>query len=179
VSAFFGLQSMAFYGSLSWLPSILEDAGRSAAAAGGLLALSALMQLAPAFVVPLIATRSRNQSPLLAATVAAAVTGLAGLLAAPELAPLWMVLIGMGQGGSLGLAMILPLLRGGDARTVAALTAMALTVGYLVAATGPWLVGAVHDVTGNWTVPLVVLIAITLAELVPGRVAARRRTIAC
>ncbi|MGH2969042.1 MAG: MFS transporter, partial [Solirubrobacteraceae bacterium] len=91
---------------------------------------------------------------------------------------LWMVAIGFGQGGALGLAMMLPLLRGGDARTVASLMAMALTVGYLVAASGPWLLGAVHDASGNWTLPLVVLIAITLAELVPGVAAARNRTIA-
>jgi len=178
VSVFFGVQSMAFYATLSWLPSILEDAGRSPEAAGVLLALSALMQLGPAFAVPLLASRMADQLPLLAATVAVAVAGLAGLLAAPGLAPLWVVLIGLAQGGSLGLALILPLLRGGDARTVASLTAMALTVGYLVAATGPWLLGAVHDATGNWTVPLAVLIAITLAELVPGRPAARARTIA-
>ena len=42
---------------------------------------------------------------------------------------------------------------------------MALCVGYLVAATGPWLLGAVHDASGNWTTPLVVLIVMTLAEL--------------
>jgi CP family cyanate transporter-like MFS transporter len=178
VSLFFGVQSMAFYATLSWLPSILEDAGRSPEAAGGLLALSALMQIAPAFLVPLFAARRADQLPLLAATVGAAVAGLAGLLAAPALAPLWVVLLGVGQGGSLGLALMLPLLRGGDARTVASLTAMALSVGYLVAATGPWLLGAVHDAAGNWTVPLIVLIAITLAELVPGRPATRARTVA-
>jgi len=55
---------------------------------------------------------------------------------------------------------------------------MALCVGYLVAATGPWLLGAVHDASGNWTLPWVVLIAITLAELIPGIPAARERTIA-
>ena len=178
VSVFFGVQSMAFYAGLSWLPSILVDAGRSPEAAGGLLALSAVTQLGPAFLVPLLAARMADQLPLLAATVAAAAAGLAGLLAAPALAPLWVVLIVLGQGGSLGLALILPLLRGGDARTVAALTAMALTVGYLVAAAGPWLLGAVHDAAGNWTLPLIVLIAITLLELVPGRPAARQRTIA-
>ena len=179
VSVFFGVQSMAFYAALSWLPSILEDAGRSAEAAGGLLALSTLMQLAPALLVPMLAVRLADQLPLLAAMVAIGVAGLLGLLAAPGLAPLWVVLLGLSHGGSLGLGLILPQLRGGDARTVASLTAMTLTVGYLVAATGPWLLGAVHDATGNWTAPLLVLIAITLFELVPGRPAARERTIAC
>jgi CP family cyanate transporter-like MFS transporter len=88
-----------------------------------------------------------------------------------------MVLIGIGQSGALGLALMLPLQRGGDAATAASLTAMALCVGYLVAATGPWLLGAVHDWTGDWTAPLVVLIAITAAELIPGVPAALDRTI--
>ena len=115
---------------------------------------------------------------LLPAIVLVPAAGLAAVLAAPGLAPLWMVLIGFGQSGALGLALALPIQRGGDAPTVASLTAMALCVGYLVAAAGPWLLGAVHDASGDWTVPLVVLIAITLAELVPGLPAARARTIA-
>ena len=177
VSAFFGVQSMAFYASLSWIPSILEDAGWSSEAAGGLLALGALSGLVPAFLVPLAAARSHHQLWLLAAIVLVPTAGLVGLLVAPGVAPVWMVLVGLGQSGSLGLALALPLQRGGDAPTVASLTAMALCVGYLVAASGPWLLGAVHDASGNWTVPLVVLIAITLAELAPGVPAARARTI--
>jgi CP family cyanate transporter-like MFS transporter len=55
---------------------------------------------------------------------------------------------------------------------------MTLTVGYLVAASGPWVLGAVHDLAGGWTVPLAVLLGITLLELVPGIAAARPRTIA-
>jgi len=178
VSGFFGMQSMAFYASLSWIPSILEDAGWSSEAAGALLALGALSGLLPAFLIPIAAARSRNQIGLLLAIVFVPVAGFVGVLAAPGVAPLWMVLIGIGQSGSLGLSFALPLQRGGDALTAAALTAMALCVGYLVAATGPWLLGAVHDASGNWTAPLVVLIAMTLAELIPGIPAARERTIA-
>jgi CP family cyanate transporter-like MFS transporter len=79
-----------------------------------------------------------------------------------------MMLIGLGQGGSLGLALILPVLRGAGAVAVAALTALTLSAGYLLASVGPTLLGLARDVSGGWTVPLVVLIAITLAELVPG-----------
>jgi CP family cyanate transporter-like MFS transporter len=178
VSGFFGIQSMAFYASLSWIPSILEDGGWSSEAAGGLLAFGALCGLVPAFLVPVAAARARTQLGLLLAIVLVPAAGLAGVLAAPGLAPLWMVLIGFGQSGALGLALALPIQRGGDAPTVASLTAMALCVGYLVAATGPWLLGAVHDASGDWTLPLLVLIAITLAELLPGVPAARDRTIA-
>ena len=178
VCAFFGVQSMAFYASLSWIPSILEDGGWSSEAAGGLLAFGALCGLVPAFLVPVLAARAPDQVRLLLAIVLVPSAGLLGVLALPELAPLWMVLIGFGQSGALGLGLTLPIQRGGDAPTVASLTAMTLCVGYLVAAAGPWLLGAVHDAAGDWTAPLIVLIAITLAELVPGAVAARPSTIA-
>ena len=177
VCGFFGVQSMAFYASLSWIPSILEDGGWSSQAAGALLAFGALCGLAPAFVIPVLAARSDSQTHLLLAIVLAPSAGLLGVLALPELAPLWMMLIGFGQSGALGLGLALPIQRGGDAPTVASLTAMTLCVGYLVAAAGPWLLGAVHDAAGDWTAPLVVLIAITLAELIPGVVAARASTI--
>ncbi len=178
VCGFFGVQSMAFYASLSWIPSILEDGGWSSEAAGGLLAFGALCGLVPAFLVPVLAARAPDQMRLLLAIVLLPSAGLLGVLALPELAPLWMVLIGFGQSGALGLGLTLPIQRGGDAPTVATLTAMMLCVGYLVAAAGPWLLGAVHDAAGDWTVPLIVLIAITLAELVPGTLAARPSTIA-
>ena len=98
-----------------------------------------------------------------------------GLILAPGAALAWILIFGFGQGGALGLGLILPVLRGGDAASVAALTAMSLCVGYIVAATGPWVLGAAHDLTGGWTVALMALAAITVLELVPGLPAARAR----
>jgi CP family cyanate transporter-like MFS transporter len=177
VSVFFGLQSMQFYAGLAWLPTILEDAGHSEATAGALLALSAIVQVVPAYVVPVVATSRARQLASLYAVTALAVAGVGGLLVAPGPAALWMILLGIGQGGVLGLALILPVLRGGDARTVASLMAMTLGVGYLMAANGPWLLGAVYDATGDWTVPLLVFMAICALQLVPGLPAARGRAI--
>jgi len=77
----------------------------------------------------------------------------------------------------LGLALILPVLRARTAGAVASLTAMALCVGYLVAASGPWILGVAHDLSGSWSVPLVVLLAITLIQLAPGIPACRDRAL--
>jgi MFS transporter, CP family, cyanate transporter len=99
--------------------------------------------------------------------------GVIGLLLAPGVALLWILVFGFGQGGALGLGLILPVLRGGDAPSVAALTAMSLCVGYIVAAAGPWLLGAANDLSGGWTAPLIVLAAICLLELAPGLPASR------
>jgi CP family cyanate transporter-like MFS transporter len=175
VSGFFGTQSLVFYAGLAWLPTILQHNGFSASDAGLLQALNQVVSMLPAFLVPVLAMRMAGQVPLLAASVSSLAAGVIGLLAAPSLAPLWIVLIGIGQGGSLGLSFILPVLRARTPHGVAALTAMMLSVGYLLASTGPWLLGAAHDLTGSWTAPLLVLLAATLLELVPGIPAARAR----
>jgi MFS transporter, CP family, cyanate transporter len=173
VALFMGVQSMAFYAALTWLPSVLKDAGFSEGEAGTLQALGALVQLVPAFAVPVIAARARNQVGILLAIVVSTTAGVIGLLLAPGVALLWILVFGFGQGGALGLGLILPVLRGGDAPSVAALTAMSLCVGYIVAAAGPWLLGAANDLSGGWTAPLIVLAAICLLELAPGLPASR------
>jgi CP family cyanate transporter-like MFS transporter len=177
VAGFMGIQSMAFYAGLAWLPSILEAVGYTTGEAGSLQALNALVSAGPAFLVPLLAARRADQTGMLVAIVALAAIGIAGLLVAPGAAVLWVIVFGLGQGGTLGLGLILPSLRAHDARLAASLTGMTLCVGYLVASTGPWLLGAVHDAAGNWDAPLLVLGAITLAELVPGVPATRDREV--
>jgi MFS transporter, CP family, cyanate transporter len=177
VSGFMGVQSMAFYAGLTWIPTVLEDAGFSPGAAGALQALSAIVQLAPAFAVPVLAARRPNQVAVLLAIVGLSAAGAVGLIVAPGAAAAWLVVFGIGQGGALGLGLILPVLRGGDAAAVASLTAMSLCVGYVVAAAGPWLLGAVHDVAGGWTIALLVLAGICLLELAPGLPAARAGTL--
>lgn len=177
VAFYFGLQTMAFYACLTWLPSILQSHGYSEAAAGGLQALGNAVQFVPALAVPIVAGRRPSQASLLVVLVAAATIGFIGLLVVPAAAALWVVILGLAQGGALGLALVLPILRARGANAVAGLIALTLSVGYLVAAAGPPLVGLAHDAVGGWSVVLVCLIAITLAELPPGLLATRAWTI--
>ena len=177
VALYFGVQSAAFYATLAWLPEILDSDGWSARAGGALLALASLVSAVPALLLPVVAGRRASQAPLVAAVTTTASAGVLGLILAPGLAPLWVVLIGLGQGGSLGLGLVLPVLRATSPGLVASLTAMTLSIGYLTAATGPWLIGAVHDLTSGWTAALGALLGLTLLQLVPGLAAARPRQI--
>ena len=174
VAVYFGLQSMAFYCGLTWLPSILRDDGYGEAAAGALQALGNAVQFLPALAVPVLAGRRDSQTAILVVLVATAVVGLVGLLAAPGAAAAWMCLVGVAQGGCFGLGLVLPVLRGRGPYAVASLTAMTLSVGYLIASLGPSLLGLAHDVSGRWSLVLVLLVVITLAELPPGVLATRR-----
>ena len=164
IAVFMGLQSMAFFSTITWLPEILVDDGFSEGYAGTLSGITQLVQIAPAFAIPVLAARRASQVVLLDVIVGTAAIGLLGVLLAPDAALLWMVFLGIGQGGALGLGLILPVLRGRDPGQVAGMVAMSMGVGYLIASAGPALVGAVRDVSGDWTWPLIVMLAMTLVQ---------------
>lgn len=165
IALFMGLQSMAFFSAITWLPEILQSEGFSEGSAGFLSGLIQLIQIAPAFAVPALAARRPTQTHLLAVIVGTALIGLLGVLVLPDAALLWMVILGVGQGGALGLGLILPVLRGHDPGQVAGMTAMSMGVGYLIAAAGPAIVGAVRDASGGWTWPILVLLAMTAVQV--------------
>ena len=126
------------------------------------------------FFVSLLAGRFRSQRGLVALTMLLCLTAYAGFLSgANELIPLWCVLLGLGQGACLSLALMFFILRTSDARSAAELSGMAQSVGYFLAALGPILFGGLHDLTHGWTIPLVVLIIVTLILLSMGLSAGR------
>ena len=175
VTGYMGLQSLSYYAITAYLPSILTNAGMSEGGAGWMLSLNSLVGVVGAFVTPVLARRVR---PGLLAAGAAVLTGLgfAGLAMAPAGgAYLWMVLLGIGQGAGIALAMLFIVLRSPDARHAAQLSSMAQCLGYLLAATGPVLLGAVHQVTGGWTAPLLILIAFLVLQAAAGLGAAVNR----
>ena len=126
--------------------------------------ITQLVQLVPAFYIPVLAARRASQVDLLAVIVGTALIGLLGIEFLPDLALVWMVFLGIGQGGALGLALMLPVLRGRNAGEVAGMAAMAMGVGYLIAAGGPALVGAVFDLTSDWTLPVMVILVMTAVQ---------------
>ncbi|MET9360025.1 MFS transporter [Streptomyces sp. NPDC006632] len=178
VTLFMGLQSLWSYVLIAWMPTIFTDHGMSRSTAGVIFAFNNLIQVAGAFAVPLLAGRMRSQRPLIVLVTSLVAAGYAGLMIAPVSgAWLWSGVLGIGQGGAVGLALTLIVLRSGDARTAARLSGMAQTVGYLLAAAGPLAAGAVHQATGGWTVPIALVLGVCAAALTVGLFAARDRTV--
>ena len=178
VTAFMGLQSLTFYAELSWLPTMLRDRGVSAGTAGTLLALTGVGGAVSSLLIPVLAHRARNQRALIVGTVAASGAGLAGTWFAPLGGVVaWVLVLGVGQGASLGLAIFFTMARAPNPRIAASLSGFAQSVGYLVATTGPLVVGFLHSAIGGWTVPVVVLLVITGLQLVAGWPAARAVTL--
>ncbi|WP_433546731.1 CynX/NimT family MFS transporter [Streptomyces sp. CA-294286] len=178
VTLFMGLQSLWSYVLIAWMPTIFTDHGMSRSTAGVIFAFNNLIQVAGAFAVPLLAGRMRSQRPLIALVTSLVAAGYVGLMVAPVAgAWLWSAILGIGQGGAVGLALTLIVLRSGDAVTAARLSGMAQTIGYLLAAAGPLAAGAVYQVTGSWTVPIALMLGVCAAALAVGLFAARDRKV--
>jgi MFS transporter, CP family, cyanate transporter len=173
LAGFFGMQSLAAYVVMGWLPSIYQDAGIEPARAGLLLALVVGIGAPISIVLPELAARRPDQRPWVVALAAMAAAAYVGLIVAPAGAPvLWAVLLGIGM-GAFPLALVLIGLRALTNEGTAKLSSLAQGVGYLVAASGPVLIGVLHDATGSWTPPLLVLLGLLVPQVACGLVAGR------
>jgi CP family cyanate transporter-like MFS transporter len=174
VMAFMGLQSLLYYAALSWLPTIFQDRGTSAVAAGNLLALMAVGNLVAALTVPVLAHRAPDQRALMVPSMTAMGVGLAGSLWAPLGGVwLWVLVLGVGQGACLALAIFFMVARAPDPGVSASLSAFAQSAGYLVASAGPLEFGLLHSATGSWNIPAALLLVLCGCGLVVGMFAAR------
>lgn len=165
VTAFMGLQSVTFYALVAWLPTVLRDrAGLAAASAGWHLSLVQGAGVVASLAIPLAtgtAARSRRASVVTSLVTA---SGFLLLLLAPHQTGLASVVVGLGGGATVVLALSTISARAADAAGAAALSGMAQSVGYLLAAAGPVTIGALHAATGSWTVPLTVLVLLATVQ---------------
>ncbi|MFI6793770.1 CynX/NimT family MFS transporter [Nonomuraea sp. NPDC050383] len=177
VAVYFGTQSMIAYIMFGWLPTILTDGGYSTGEAGFALGVFTALNIPVSILVPVVASRFRDQRPVVVGLVAAYAAGFLGLWLAPvSTAMVWVVLIALGM-GSFPLALMMLGLRTRTAEATAALSAFGQSAGYLMAGAGPLAVGLLHDLTGGWTLPYAMLFVVLAAQLVTGLYAGRRRYI--
>jgi CP family cyanate transporter-like MFS transporter len=176
VMAYMGLQSLSYYATLSWFPTMFRDHGIGAAASGNLVALMTAGNAVTGLVMPVLAQRARDQRLLSVAAVAAIMVGTVGSAFGPNATVIGFVaVLGLGQGAAFGLAVFLFTARAADGRTAAALSGFAQGGGYLIAATGPLLIGLLHTATGGWAVPAGVLLVVAVGQLAAGLLAGRNR----
>ncbi|MFB9860445.1 CynX/NimT family MFS transporter [Salinicoccus siamensis] len=175
ITVFMGGQSLIFYTLITWMPDILQQNGYDSNTAGWMVFLMQFAIIPVTFIVPVVAEKMKNQVMLSFMTGALFIIGLAGLLQGGALlVPLWAILIGIAAGSAFSLSMMFFTLRTKDGKEAAALSGMAQSFGYLLAAVGPVLVGALHDITGGWTLPLTLLIALAVIILIVGTASGKK-----
>ena len=173
VAAFLGTVSLMFYVLVAWLPTIMRDHGFPAAEAGVMVSAIQIISIPLGLAVPVAAARLPGQRPLVVGVVVATAVGLAGLLLLPGAGWLWVAVLGLATGSAFPLAFTLLSLRSPSPRIAARLSGMAQTIGYLTAGAGPLTVGVLHEATGGWRIPLLLLLVLLVPETAFGLMAAR------
>ena len=167
----FSGQAFAFYAVSTWLPTLLSDVvGLDAAAAGAGASLFQGPGIAGALAVPLLSRRLRTRT-LLWLTCAAWAVLPAGLLLAPAGWAAWVTVGGAAQGAGITVLFLIMVRLGGSGRQSGQISALVQGGGYLVAATGPVILGSLHNATDAWVLPLVA-VGISITALLAGGTAA-------
>ncbi|MDQ0755020.1 MFS transporter [Arthrobacter sp. B3I4] len=177
VTIFMGLQSIAFYVLMAWLPTIEQSRGVPATTAGIHLSVFLLISVFASLAAGGILHRGRDQRLVASTSGALTVATFLGLTLAPDLVLLWIVLGAIGCGSLIVVALSLFSLRTVNHPQAAALSGMAQSVGYGLSAVGPVLFGAFHDLTDGWTLPLLVTAGIMAVLSLVGLLAGRNRVI--
>ncbi len=176
VTLFMGFQSLGFYATIAWLPTLYIAHGVDAATAGGLLSLANVVSLPVVLVVPVISARMREQTPLVWVMGALNLIGLLGILIDPvPLAVVWVIALGAAQAMTISLAISFIMARSPDGAHAAQLSSMAQGIGYTMAAFGPFLFGIIRDWSGGYTAPMIALIAVLIPLVASGIGAAQPR----
>ncbi|PSJ43954.1 CynX/NimT family MFS transporter [Zobellella taiwanensis] len=174
ITFYMGLQSFYFYSMATWLPKILLESGLDGHQAGTATALINLVSIPFNLFVPILAARMRDQRILVLGIFVASLSGLAGLWWQPAAAPmLWASLIGVGCGSSLSLALSFFVLRAANTAQATALSAMAQSIGYLLAAAGPATLGLMRDLGGAWQGALLLMMVLQFLQFGFGWYSAR------
>ncbi|QKX98035.1 CynX/NimT family MFS transporter [Salmonella enterica subsp. enterica serovar Typhi] len=178
VTLFLGLNSLIYYVIIGWLPTILISHGYSEAQAGSLHGLLQLATAAPGLAIPLILHRFNVQRWIAALVSLLCALGAAGLWFVLGEAIIWTLLFGFGSGATMILGLTFIGLRASSAHQAAALSGMAQSVGYLLAACGPPVMGKLHDASGSWYLPLSGVTVLAIIMAIFGLYAGRDREIA-
>ncbi|CAL9312408.1 CynX/NimT family MFS transporter [Streptomyces sp. R02] len=177
LAVFFGLQATAAYISMGWMAQIFRDAGVPAGQAGLLLAVTMVMGVPLAFVIPRLAARLPRQGPIVLVLGVSGLLGYAGLYFAPAAgAWAWAVLVGIAN-CAFPLALTMVGMRARTGAGVAQLSAFAQSTGYLISIPGPLLVGVLYQHSGGWGLPIALMAGLMVPQMIVGVLAGRDRTV--
>ncbi|MBR7795785.1 MFS transporter [Agaribacter marinus] len=178
ITLFMGLQSLIFYTLITWLPEILQSHGFSSDSAGWMLFLMQFAIIPVTFIIPVIAEQMNDQKLLASITAILFMIGIGGLFSGiiPVLV-ISVIFIGIAGGSAFSLSMMFFSLRTSNGQQAAEMSGMAQSFGYLLAALGPVLIGALHDLTNGWQVPLIMLFIISIIILIVGLESGKQRIV--
>ena len=169
---FGGLQSLLFYTSMTWLPTIAISAGLSNKDAAILASIFSLISIPFSMTVPSLTTHLSDGHRRIMLTIIsiAGMTGIAMLLYPSSSFLYWLVvhiLIGTACSALFPYLMVCFSLKTSSPEKTAQLSGLAQTGGYILAAFGPTLFGYSFELFQSWIPAVLALLAIDIIMTIP------------
>lgn len=158
LTLFFACQSGIFYALTTWLVAHYEQVGFPVWQASGFASLFMGSGIVGAFLLPLVVAAIKDRRWLLMAVTTTTTVMILLIALLPSWLP-WLVtsVLGMTSAGTFALVLALPVLESNTPRQAASLTAMMLSVGYLLGGMVPSLIGIGRDLTASYVLPFTLL----------------------
>ena len=179
VTIFMGVQSLLFYSLVAWLPTVVTSKGLSDGFAGSMATLFQLMAIPATLLIPTLCDKFKDQRILVLVTCLIYAAGMLCFLLGQTSMMLIVavVLMAIGMGGSISLSIAFISLRSPNPARASQLSGMSQSAGYLLAAVGPVMTGALYDSLQSWTVPLILFLVLIGILAVCGMTAGSNRTV--
>ncbi len=167
IIVFGGLQSLLFYTSMTWLPTMAVSAGLSNSDAALLASIFSLISIPFSMTVPSLTTRlsDAHRRIMLAIISFSGMTGIAMLLYPTNNFLYWLVvhlLIGTACSALFPYLMVCFSLKTSSPEKTAQLSGLAQTGGYILAAFGPTLFGYSFDLFQSWIPAVLALLTVDI-----------------
>jgi len=171
IVAFFGIQSLGFYAILAWLPSLLIDGGATPVEAGAILGITTIVGVP--FGVLLSSNLKRFKSLSYPASISSGFTTLGMLLLFTPYPLVAGIVIGLGQASTFPISLNMISTKAKSEAQTTELSTISQGYGYLAAAVGTFAFGWLHDISGSWVLPILLLVSLSTVQMGAGFVAGR------
>jgi CP family cyanate transporter-like MFS transporter len=152
---FFGIESMTFYGSASWLPTILTTKDFSLSGAGAAIAFSGLLGSAVGLFFPHWISKFKDQRLLLAGvSILIGFSFFMMTIQEGKILILWLCLSNIGISMAFPACLLLCSIKATTPEMTRTLSTMMQSIGYIISATGPIYVSTVFHFSGDWNTAL-------------------------
>ena len=169
IALFFGCQSMMFYATATWVPTILLTKGFSLSAAGVGLACATFIGSLVGIFIPHFATSRSNLRPSLLAISFLNIFSFTALaLDSGPRVIIWLILGNIGLFISFPISLLLCVIKSSTVEQTKSLSIMSQSLGYFLAALAPPILGIIFDITLNWDLSLFFIVFLALVQGVSG-----------
>lgn len=180
ITAYMGVQSFVFYSFIAWLSPIMQSKGQESFESGLILSVYVIMGIAGSCFLPLIMKKNRTQS---ATGMQLGCIYLIGIIAMIITDNLYILIAaisicGFTSGTCISFSMALFGLHTSNGENASRLSGIAQSVGYLIAAAGPVMLGKLYEITLDWKIPIGILALAAFFLIFAGRIVGKDKIIA-